>query len=138
MGSHAPQRMLVLGFRDTAYAVLASDLVAIDKDGCDARLALDAPVLELADHLDGADGGPLDPVRLIVKFGRRRYAFRAKAHIALVEATGLVRLPRLVRHAGCADWVRGLAFVGAADVDDDRCPPPIVWIDLGRLAFAHR
>jgi hypothetical protein len=127
-------RMLVLRFGAASYALSAGDLAAIDQDGAGARIAVDGPVQDLADMLPHATPSA-DPVRLIVSTpvtrgtgdgGTHRRAFRAAASLELVDASTLYRLPRFLRGAGCAPWIRGVALL----------EQPTVWIDLARLAAA--
>ncbi|HUQ02056.1 MAG TPA: hypothetical protein VM261_06135 [Kofleriaceae bacterium] len=124
-------RMLVLRFGGASYALSAGDLAAIDQDGASARIAVDGPVQDLADMLPHATPAA-EPVRLIVSApgtgdgGTRRRAFRAAASLELVDASTLYRLPRFLRGAGCAPWIRGVALL----------EQPTVWIDLARLAAA--
>jgi hypothetical protein len=118
-------RLLVLRFAQASYAMSAGDLAAIDQDGTSARISVDGPVQDLAEMLPHA--GPFaDPVRLIVGSGSSRRAFRASAVLELVETSTLYRLPRFLRDAGCAPWIRGVALL----------EQPTVWIDLARLAAA--
>ncbi len=124
-------RMLVLRFGGASYALSAGDLAAIDQDGASARIAVDGPVQDLAEMLPHATPSA-EPVRLIVSArgtgdsAPRRRAFRAAASLELVEASTLYHLPRFLRGAGCAPWIRGVALL----------EQPTVWIDLARLAAA--
>jgi hypothetical protein len=131
-------RMLVLRFAAASYALSAADLAAIDQDGAGARIAVEGPVHELAALLPLATPSA-DPVRLIVGTPSCRRAFRAYAELELVETSAVYRLPRLLRDAGCAPWIRGVALLGSgtrrADPSRDH-EEPTLWIDLARLAAA--
>ena len=120
-------RMLVLRFGSASYALSAADLAAIDQDGASARIAVDGPVHDLEGLLPRATPAA-EPVRLIVGSGARRRAFRASATLELIETSAIYQLPRFLRAAGCAPWIRGVALLGHEE--------PTVWIDLARLAAA--
>jgi hypothetical protein len=117
-------RMLVLRFSGASYALSAGDLAAIDQDGDGARIPVEGPVPDLAALLPHA-GPAADPVRLIVGDRHRRRAFRASAALELIETSAVYRLPRFLRAAGCAPWIRGVALLAEE---------PTVWIDLARLS----
>lgn len=114
-------RMLVLKFGSSSYALSAADLAAIDQDGTAARIAVDGPVHDLDALLPRATPAA-DPVRLIVGGGARRRAFRASAELELVETSAVYSLPRFLRAAGCAPWIRGVALLKHEE--------PTLWIDL--------
>jgi hypothetical protein len=119
--------MLVLRFGGARYALSAADLAAIDQDGAGARIAVDGPVHDLAALLPRATPAA-EPVRLIVGGGSGRRAFRASAELELIETSAIYSLPRFLRAAGCAPWIRGVALLGHEE--------PTLWIDLARLAAA--
>ena len=117
-------RMLVLRFAGASYALSASDLAAIDQDGASARIPVEGPVPDLTALLPRANPSA-DPVRLIVGDRTRRRAFRAHAGLELIETSAVYGLPRFLRAAGCAPWIRGVALLAEE---------PTVWIDLARLS----
>lgn len=131
-------RMLVLRFAGASYALSAGDLAAIDQDGADARIVVDGPVRDLTDLLPRATPAA-DPVRLIVGTTACRRAFRAFAELELIETLAVYRLPRFLRDAGCAPWIRGVALLGpgarCAKPSHDH-EAPTLWIDLACLAAA--
>lgn len=128
-------RLLVLHLAGASYAVCATALAAIDGDGETARFPTDH-LRDLDDLLPGGGESDRAPVRLIVHARDGWWGFRVRADLELVEATAIYGLPAVLRDAGCAPWVRGVALLGERDrgaPDDDR---PTLWIDLARLASA--
>jgi hypothetical protein len=117
-------RMLVLRFAGASYALSASDLTAIDQDGDQARIPVEGVVQDLTALLPRAAPAG-EPVRLIVGDRAHRRAFRAFAGLELIETSAVYRLPRFLRAAGCAPWIRGVALLAEE---------PTVWIDLARLS----
>ena len=131
-------RLLVLHFDDLSCAIIASELAAIDHDGAGARITVDGPLRELSEYLPGCSSSAA-PMRLIIDDAGRRRAFRVRARLELVVTSLLYRMPRMLRHCGCAPWLRGLALLDdpsrdATDADSKR---PALWLDLARLAAAN-
>jgi hypothetical protein len=102
-------------------------------------------------HVDGSGGGdvtlaslgPLlgaeEPVArgvyvlLVRRPGGGRLGFRTGALVRLGRALerDLYRLPRALREAGCADWIRGVL---AEERGAGAGGPPRIWISLAHLA----
>lgn len=129
-------RLLALHFDDASCAVLASDLVAIDHDGMGARISVDGPLCDLADHLPHCSSSA-PPMRLIVEVAGQRRAFRACAQVELVETSHLYRMPRALRELGCASWLRGIAMLDDPNHDGTAADGkrPALWLDLTSLAL---
>ena len=128
----SPHVILVLRAGLASCAIRTSDLIAIDHDGADARIVVDGPIRDLADHLPNHVSPTGSPVRLIVEVGGKRLGVRTNAELELVESVAFYRLPRLVREVGCARWLLGFVLV-----EHDQHLQPTVWIDLASLVTAQ-
>jgi hypothetical protein len=129
--------VLILECDARCFAALLGPVRGFERAAEGPAAALEAAGAADLDALLGLTGGDdAAGARLLwIACGRRRVALRTAASLRLAQLppTSFWRLPRVLRHAGCASWVRG--FVDVAHGGDTGVVLA-VWIDLEDVAAA--
>jgi hypothetical protein len=141
--------VLILESPTATYVVLASDVASIGSSADQGRAAQTEPADEsdrpipLHIHLDAGAVGPQPGTTrcLVVACGKHFARFSTTAHLRLgrLPQNTFFRMPRLLREAGCRDWVCGVALVAAPEAGVDAGPTRLaIWIDPRQLGTACR
>jgi hypothetical protein len=135
--SEAHTDVLILERDARCFAALLAPVRGFERADGGVEAALDAAVS--AADLDALLGLTPDEgagARIVwIACGRARVALRTAASMRLAQLppAAFWRLPRLLRRAGCASWVRGVVDVGHGA---DMGVVLAVWIDLEDAAAA--